>query len=84
MGVPKRPETLLLRQAPNRSSLVSAMVSASIFTCLTFPVRIMMVLTATHVVDERGPQTYGATPMTEILLDPGWANGLRHLYSHTF
>ncbi|KAI4286159.1 MAG: hypothetical protein L6R38_000141 [Xanthoria sp. 2 TBL-2021] len=45
-------------------------------------VRIMMVLTATHVVDERGPQTYGATPMTEILLDPGWANGLRHFFDH--
>ncbi|KAL8785941.1 MAG: hypothetical protein Q9213_003090 [Squamulea squamosa] len=44
--------------------------------------RIMMVLTATHVVDERGPQTYGATPMTEILLDPGWANGLRHFFDH--
>ncbi|KAL8771748.1 MAG: hypothetical protein Q9209_002939 [Squamulea sp. 1 TL-2023] len=44
--------------------------------------RIMMVLTATHIVDERGPQTYGATPMTEILLDPGWANALRHFFDH--
>ncbi len=44
----------------------------------------MMVLTATYVVEERGPQTYGATPLTQILLDPGWADGLRHLYSPTF
>ncbi|KAL9614479.1 MAG: hypothetical protein Q9167_001007 [Letrouitia subvulpina] len=39
--------------------------------------RIMMVLTATNVVGERGPQTYLATRITHTLLDPGWANGLR-------
>lgn len=39
----------------------------------------MMVLTATDVVSEKGPQTYAATPTTQLLLDPGWANGLRHL-----
>ncbi|CAL8577904.1 hypothetical protein XPA_003714 [Xanthoria parietina] len=44
--------------------------------------RIMMVLTATYVVEERGPQTYGATPLTQILLDPGWADGLRHFFDH--
>ncbi|KAL8998443.1 MAG: hypothetical protein Q9169_002480 [Polycauliona sp. 2 TL-2023] len=44
--------------------------------------RIMMVLTATHVVNERGPQTYAASPLTNILLDPGWANGIRHFFDH--
>ena len=39
----------------------------------------MMVLTATDVIIEQGHQTYLATPLTQILLDPGWANGLRHL-----
>ena len=43
-------------------------------------VRIMMVLTATEVVKENGPQTYSATPITQLLCDEGWANGLRHLY----
>ena len=84
MAVLKRPKTLPLPQAPNPCSSVSPRLSASVVVCLTFLVRIMMVLTATHVVEERGPQTYGATPLTQILLDPGWADGLRHLYSHTF
>ncbi|KAL9002867.1 MAG: hypothetical protein Q9188_004233 [Gyalolechia gomerana] len=44
--------------------------------------RIMMVLTATDVVSEKGPQTYAATPTTQLLLDPGWANGLRHFFDH--
>lgn len=39
----------------------------------------MMVLTATDVVEEQSYQTYRATPVTQILLEPGWANGLRHL-----
>ncbi|KAL9036428.1 MAG: hypothetical protein Q9214_006136 [Letrouitia sp. 1 TL-2023] len=39
--------------------------------------RIMMVLTATNVVGEQGPQTYVATRVTQTLLNPGWANGLR-------
>lgn len=38
-----------------------------------------MVLTATDVVSEQGFQTYAATGLTKLLLDPGWANGLRHL-----
>ncbi|KAL8691296.1 MAG: hypothetical protein Q9224_004209 [Gallowayella concinna] len=42
--------------------------------------RIMMVLTATHVVEELGFRTYGATPVTSVLLENGWANGIRHLY----
>ncbi|KAL8895757.1 MAG: hypothetical protein Q9207_008026 [Kuettlingeria erythrocarpa] len=42
----------------------------------------MMVLTATDVVEERGPRTYCATPITQLLLDPGWANGLRHFFDH--
>ncbi|KAL8836147.1 MAG: hypothetical protein Q9170_003040 [Blastenia crenularia] len=44
--------------------------------------RIMMVLTATNVVGEAGLQTYTATPVTQLLLDPGWANGLRHFFDH--
>ncbi|KAL8735675.1 MAG: hypothetical protein Q9166_000844 [cf. Caloplaca sp. 2 TL-2023] len=44
--------------------------------------RIMMVLTATDVVGEMGPQLYCRTPVTSILLDPGWSNGLRHLFDH--
>lgn len=39
----------------------------------------MMVLTATEVVGEQGPQTYLATPLTQLFCDPSWANGLRHL-----
>ena len=42
-------------------------------------VRIMLVLTATGVVRECGPQEYMATPVTHILMEAGWANGLRHL-----
>ncbi|KAL8928415.1 MAG: hypothetical protein Q9172_000901 [Xanthocarpia lactea] len=42
----------------------------------------MMVLTATHIVDERGPQTYSSTPVTNALLDPGWADALRHFFGH--
>ncbi|KAL8791613.1 MAG: hypothetical protein Q9195_005818 [Heterodermia aff. obscurata] len=45
-------------------------------------VRIMRVLTATDVIVEQGYQTYLATPLTQILLDPGWANGLRHFFDH--
>ncbi|KAL8930414.1 MAG: hypothetical protein Q9208_000598 [Pyrenodesmia sp. 3 TL-2023] len=44
--------------------------------------RVMMVLTATDVVEERAHQTYCATPLTHVLLDPGWANGLRHFFDH--
>jgi len=40
----------------------------------------MMVLTATGVVDELGLQTYAANPVSRALLDPGWTNGLKHLY----
>ena len=39
----------------------------------------MMVLTATGVVDERGPNTYSVNPVSRTLLDHGWANGHRHL-----
>ncbi|KAL8875446.1 MAG: hypothetical protein Q9198_006199 [Flavoplaca austrocitrina] len=42
----------------------------------------MLVLTATHVVQERGPQTYGATPLNKVFLDPGWANAFRHFFDH--
>ncbi|KAL8665819.1 MAG: hypothetical protein Q9202_001941 [Teloschistes flavicans] len=42
----------------------------------------MMVLTATDVVEEQSYQTYRATPVTQILLEPGWANGLRHFFDH--
>jgi len=45
-----------------------------------FAARIMMVLTATGVVDEVGLQTYAANPVSRALLDPGWTNGLKHLY----
>ncbi|KAL9043528.1 MAG: hypothetical protein Q9214_003288 [Letrouitia sp. 1 TL-2023] len=45
-------------------------------------VRIMMVLTATGVVKEHGFQTYGATAITQTLLDPGLADGLRHFFDH--
>jgi len=40
----------------------------------------MMVLTATGVVDELGLQTYAVNPVSRALLDPGWTNGLKHLY----
>lgn len=43
----------------------------------------MLVLTATHVIHERGPQTYGATALSKVFLDPAWANAFRHLYSPT-
>ncbi|KAL9607897.1 MAG: hypothetical protein Q9167_007235 [Letrouitia subvulpina] len=42
----------------------------------------MMVLTATGIIKEEGPQTYTATGVSKMLLDPGWANGLRHLFDH--
>lgn len=45
-------------------------------------VRIMMVLTATNIVNEKGPRTYSATPLSQLLLDPAWANGLRHFHDH--
>lgn len=38
-----------------------------------------MVLTATGIVKEHGVQTYGATAITQTLLDQGLADGLRHL-----
>ncbi|KAL8714436.1 MAG: hypothetical protein Q9220_001769 [cf. Caloplaca sp. 1 TL-2023] len=44
--------------------------------------RIMMVLTATDVVKEQGFRTYMATPVTQTLLEPGWANGFRHIFDH--
>ena len=42
----------------------------------------MMVLTATGVVDERGPSTYSVNPVSRTLLDDAWANGHKHLYVH--
>ncbi|KAL8659825.1 MAG: hypothetical protein Q9202_006924 [Teloschistes flavicans] len=44
--------------------------------------RLMMVLTTTGVVDEQSHQTYLATPVTQSLLDPGWANAVRHFFDH--
>ncbi|KAI4279366.1 MAG: hypothetical protein LQ337_000289 [Flavoplaca oasis] len=44
--------------------------------------RIMLVLTATHVIHERGPQTYGATALSKVFLDPAWANAFRHFFDH--
>lgn len=41
----------------------------------------MMVLTATGVVDEVGLQSYAVNPVSRVLLDPGWTNGLKHLYA---
>lgn len=40
----------------------------------------MMVLTATGVVDELKEETYAVNSVSRALLDPGWTNGLRHLY----
>ena len=39
----------------------------------------MMILTATGVLDEVGPRTYVLNSVSQTLLDPGWANGLKHL-----
>lgn len=39
----------------------------------------MMVSTGTDVVKEEGFQTYCVTPVIQLLLEPGWANGSRHL-----
>ncbi|KAL8738332.1 MAG: hypothetical protein Q9181_000875 [Wetmoreana brouardii] len=44
--------------------------------------RIMMVLTATGVLDERGLRTYAINPVSRALLDPGWTNGLKHFFDH--
>ncbi len=41
----------------------------------------MMVLTATGIVDELGLQTYAVNAVSRALLDPGWTNGLKHLYA---
>ena len=40
----------------------------------------MRILTVTGIVDERGPKTYAVNPVSRTLLDPGWTNGLKHLY----
>lgn len=42
--------------------------------------RILRVLTATGVIDERGPKTYAVNPISQTLLDPGWTNGLKHFF----
>ncbi|KAL8823155.1 MAG: hypothetical protein Q9191_006124 [Dirinaria sp. TL-2023a] len=42
--------------------------------------RILRALTATGVIDERGPKTYAINPISQTLLDPGWTNGLKHFF----
>ena len=46
---------------------------------LAFVVRLMRVLAAAGIVDEKGPQTYGATAITKALTIPGIYHGLIHL-----
>ncbi|KAL9610087.1 MAG: hypothetical protein Q9167_005196 [Letrouitia subvulpina] len=39
-------------------------------------------LVATGVIKEHGLQTYCATAISQMLLDPGYADGLRHFFDH--
>ena len=39
----------------------------------------MRVLTATDIVLETGPETYKATPISQLLTKPAALNGLKHL-----
>ena len=66
------------------------LISNGFPTCLAvtaksyFTARIMLVLTATGVVRGHGSQEYKATPATRILMEAGWANGLKQFVVITF
>lgn len=79
MARQKRRHRLPRSRVLSLSSLVASSARLATTTNRRCPVRIMLVLTATGVVGECGPQEYKATPVLQILLDPGWANGLKHL-----
>jgi len=51
----------------------------SVLILMVLVVRLMRVLTAAGIVDEKGPQTYGATAVTRALTIPKIYHGLIHL-----